>query len=919
MDFKNKSDAHGIIKDFSTFCATQYPKHKIKAFRLDGGTEYSLVKLDQLCKEVGQRLEVTTAYAPWQDGRSERAIRIVVERLRKAVIAMNIPLHLWNEVFQGVLHIVNRTATSTLDGKTPIEAFMDQVEGNEQQSNRPDVSHLRVLGSKAYVLIPPGDPKRVKSRKLDARAEIGVLIGYEGAHIYRVFVKGKVVRSSNVRFDESALESYKAKAINLNPGTTFEVSSDEEEEDAEMMDTDITGPNSGVTVKKLRVDRQNDQEGARHQIELAPNDENDMSVLTDNDEEAFRDALEQVVDDGLSAAEAEEATDDDATITDSEQRGSVTPVPKPPKAARRRKEWPVVPPGKRVSTRSIAKKTGEKLQSQAMVAKRAFFLQYAMGAEDPKSLKEALAGPYVKKWTAAIFDEYMSLSKRKVFKLIKRASVKQKVLSGKLVFRVKRDANGQIIKWKARYVVRGFEQQYGRDFDETFAGTSKSTTWRIMIALAAKDDMEIHQMDAIAAFLQEDIDGDVFIEVPPQWAEILGVKQGVDETEGMVCKLLKALYGLKQSPRLWQKKLRRVLESLGFKPLDVDSYTYRNDKTGIVVITHVDDFLVFAPKGSKDLPKLKGDLAKLIDVDDMGPAEHFLGIRISRDRTNRKVFLSQEAYVDKVLDRHGMTDCKPVATPMEEGAREFLVPNKEQATAVEIQEYQKLLGEIGYLAYNTRIDLSFPCSALQRYLINPSEQHKKAAKRLLRYLKGTKDFAQSYGNEMEFDGFNLHGYSDSNWASADITTWRSHSGWVFILNGGVVSASSKRQTTIALSSTEAELYAMCKAAQEAAWIRQIMRGLAYESQDGSQIRLYGDNQGALALVENPELHQRTKHIAVKWFYIRQQAERQEIDVWYCPTTDMVADGLTKLGSCKIWTFCGTAEYGTIARQGRLKS
>lgn len=259
-----------------------------------------------------------------------------------------------------------------------------------------------------------------------------------------------------------------------------------------------------------------------------------------------------------------------------------------------------------------------------------------------------------------------------------------------------------------------------------------------------------------------------------------------------------------------------------------------------------------------------------------------------------------------------MSNCDIAKTPMDEGAKAFLVPYDGVASKEEVNFYQRLMGSINFL-YLTRADISFASGALMRYLTNPSQQHVQAAKRILKYLRGTKYYAIIFGIPVDnLDSMNLHGYSDASHASNDITTWRSHSGWAFFFCGGLVLVSSKRQTTVALSSTEAELYGLCKAAQEAAWIRYILAELHYNEDDAKKIKIYGDNQGALALAENPELHQRTKHIALKWYYLRQQANQGFLDLWYCSTLDMVADGLTKpLGPTKHLEFVAQIQMSEI--------
>jgi len=202
------------------------------------------------------------------------------------------------------------------------------------------------------------------------------------------------------------------------------------------------------------------------------------------------------------------------------------------------------------------------------------------------------------------------------------------------------------------------------------------------------------------------------------------------------------------------------------------------------------------------------------------------------------------------------------------------------------------MGSITYLAIQTRTDIAFACSLLSRFLSNPGTDHLNAADHLLRYIQGTADLCIQFGGPDQISG-NLHGYSDSDFAG-DIELRKSTSGFVYFMAGGIISAQSKRQSITALSTTEAEYYGLAKAVMEATWLRETLKQLKYQNPDAECIKIYGDNQAALQLAENPSLHQRTKHIAVKYHYIREERAKGLIRLHYCPTKDMKADGLTKL-------------------------
>ena len=227
---------------------------------------------------------------------------------------------------------------------------------------------------------------------------------------------------------------------------------------------------------------------------------------------------------------------------------------------------------------------------------------------------------------------------------------------------------------------------------------------------------------------------------------------------------------------------------------------------------------------------------------------------------------------------------------MEAGASEFMVSYESTATAKDIELYQSMIGSLMYLSTQTRPDIAYSMSVLSRFLTNPSPAHIEAAKRVMRYMKGTAGYGISYGSGTISP--NLHRYSNADYAGYKETR-RSTSGYVFFLAGGPFSWRSRRQNTITLSSTEAEYYALSHAAREAAWLRLLFEGLYCIDSKYVKIRIYGDNQSSLALSENPEYHQRTKHIEVQHHYIREQVGDGKVDLFFVPTLDMSADGLTK--------------------------
>jgi hypothetical protein len=416
-------------------------------------------------------------------------------------------------------------------------------------------------------------------------------------------------------------------------------------------------------------------------------------------------------------------------------------------------------------------------------------------------------------------DEVKSLRKNRTWRLKKRSELNGKrVLRGKWVFKIKRGPDGLIQKYKARWVVRGFEQEQGSDYTDTFASVVKPMSYKAIFAIAAARDYEIHQMDVKTAFLYGDVQEEIYVEQPTGYEEPLA--EG-DDPEVMVCKLIKALYGLKQSPRIWYYTLTTFLESLEFTPLDSDLSVYVKEDT--IIAIYVDDLLIVSPKTS-DVLAVKNALSEQFSMTDLGECSYYLGMTIRRDRANRLIYLGQKAYVEKVLKDHDLwSNVKTAAVPMNPGIK--LVPAASGYHAPDTLRirYQQAVGSLMYAMMGTRPDIAFAVSVVSRFASNPDQSHWLAVQQIFRYLRGTIDYELVYSGSLS----SLVGYTDSDWAG-DTDTRRSTSGYIFNLGSGAITWSSKRQPTISLSICEAEYIRQTQATKEAVWLRNLLRELGHE-------------------------------------------------------------------------------------------
>lgn len=508
--------------------------------------------------------------------------------------------------------------------------------------------------------------------------------------------------------------------------------------------------------------------------------------------------------------------------------------------------------------------------------------------EEPKNIKEALSSSAGSQWELAAKAEFESLMENETWELVKLPPGR-KPIGCKWVFKLKMNPDGTVDRYKARLVAKGYSQVEGVDYSETFAPVAKFPSIRAILALAASEDMEIHQMDVKTAFLNGTLDEEIYMDQPEGFR--------VPGKEGLVCKLKKSLYGLKQAPRAWNVAIHAYLRCLGMQQSNVDHCVYIkkwNNHTLWMVI-YVDD-LILASDSMQLLEEVKRALKSGFKMTDLGELKHFLGIQVAREREKRKIWLSQQHYITQILRKYGMQDCKSVKTPLDTSQKlqKTMQPkNEEEKQQMSAIPYRQAVGSLIYAMQGTRPDIAAAIGSVSQYMENPGMQHWTAVKRILRYLQGTRDLALWIGGEKPL------GYSDADWAGC-LDTRRSTTGALWLI-GGAVSWQSKKQATTALSSTEAEYMALTAAAKDGIWLRALLQSLGRPVE--SPLVILEDNQGAIALAKNPVSHARSKHIDVRYHFIREALERGEIKLEYCSTADMAADVLTKaLSAQKVMEF-----------------
>lgn len=442
---------------------------------------------------------------------------------------------------------------------------------------------------------------------------------------------------------------------------------------------------------------------------------------------------------------------------------------------------------------------------------------------------------------------------------------------------------------KARLIVLGHLQIPGKDFQEIFAPVIKMESVRMLLAIIAKYDLEFVQGDVKTAFLYGPLQEVVYMKQPPGFEE--------KGKEGWVCRLKKAVYGLHQAPRAFYLHITNVLSRAGFKSIHGDPSIFVKNANGHVsfIGLYVDDAII-ASSSPSELRATKQFLMANFKMTWTDTPKMLLGIELHRDREAGTLRLSQQHYAEEILETFGMTSCTPKKLPMLNTFPAF--PGDQKPLPDKRYPYLQFIGKLNYLARSTRPDLAFVASHLATFCSTYQREHWDACLDVMRYIKGTLDTSITFTKHSPDQPV---GYSDANYAG-DSGDRKSISGYAFMYAGGMISWKSKKQPIVAHSSSESELVALDSAAREALWLTTLFDELARPVQLPFQI--FEDNQGTINITKNPVNHPGTKHIAVRYFAVRDWIQEGRLRVDYLPTNDMLADAFTKpLNGAKLRDLC----------------
>ena len=880
-----KSDiASGIMKWCNS--AKTYQQKTLIEFHVDGGGEYKGKELKQYFENEGIHVTTTLPSTPQHNSIVERINRTIFESARSMLSHASLPRIFWGDAVLYAVHIRNRCALVTKDNKSPYELW---------SKKKPSVAHIRVFGCDAFMHVKDAD-----RTKLDFKSIQCIMIGYSevnrGYKLYSI-VKQKVLLSRDVEFNEQefkhcALLKEKLKTNDNRIGNPIQ-----DDNYFKILEADRINNNNiieGIDPEVVISDVESSQNDAvnQHVDKEAERKEEQFSEPSSDEKEVQLDEVNEDEEEDEAKEEAPAVSRRRRNELDMLNAGNHHPMFASTRNSRREKA--VVDRGAVITDNNQLDDYAEVLieSSNSDNASEYCFMNTIV---EPTSFSEAMNSENAEEWKRASDKEFKSLIDNKTWIKCKLPEGR-KAIGCKWVFKVKVNKSGEVERYKARLVAKGYSQKEGIDYKETFAPVLKYKSLRILLAIAAIKDLEVKQMDVETAFLNATMKEEVYMEQPEGFH---------DGHKNNVLKLEKTLYGTKQAPHEWNNTLNTVLLTLKYVRCLSDTCTYvKMSRKGlpIIIAVFVDDILILFHK--QDEAEWLSDKQKFMNefkTKDMDDAEWILGIRVIRDRDRKIIKLDHEVQIDKTLSTFGMSDCNPVSIPYDKN--KFSITQcpttQEEKYSMEKIPYKSIVGALQYISLSIRPDISYIVNQLSRYLVNPGEIHWIAAKRVLRYLKGTKEMSLLFKDNsnddadptMNCNNINVEVFCDADFGG-DIDDRKSTTGVIIKINNNTIIWFSKKQSTVSLSTAEAEYIAIATATQELLWINQYLIEIGYKEKNSIPI-IRTDNQAAKQIASNDTLHSRSKHIDIRYHFIRQLVQEQQVKIEYISTKEQQGDINTK--------------------------
>ena len=794
--------------------------------------------------------QLTVGYAPPQNGKAERWNRTLIDGIRTVLIDSSLPLSFWEDAMNYIVFTRNRSPTASKK-KVPFHLFYKR---------KPNVRYLRRFGIKAYAHIG-----KSHKQKLDPLNTPVIILGYQdGVKGYRVLdlKTGRVTQTDQVVFIENDRVSLTdVNEIPAPSGSPIVIISRENANTTEPERNNNNQPPENIDREDAPIqNRHNEiipQHHGPHQAMFPPNLVQELQHRVQNIQPGNEDRVNNIE---RQIIEHRNYRNDNDHLGENQENNNERRYPR------------------RINAGVNTRITDNEYDTRGMVNLRGHYVdlfgyRVEIVEDMPKTYREAINTDEATAWTAAMEYELETINQYNTATLVDLPNGK-KPLSTRWVFN-KRAKPDSSLQHKARLCVRGFEQKEGIDYKETFAPTMNMKSFRILCGLAAKYKMKIRQFDVRSAFLNGELEEEIYVTQPPGFED--------KQYPNKVWKLNRALYGLRQSPRVWWKTLQDRLSDIKLVSTVGDDalFSGKLNNKRIFVGVWVDDMPVLVPDDETG-DQVRDFLKEKFEIHDLGEAKKVLGMEVFRDRETGHVRLTQTEYIETLLKKFEMNDAKSAESPFPHNTK---LNSKDGSDLDCATRYRELVGSLIHTMNFTRPDISYAVSVLTRYMHSPRTTHWKAAKHVLRYLKGTKEIGIEFSGIGEF-----HGTVDSDWGMCPDTS-KSTSGFCFWFAGGPISWQSRRQKVVADSSTEAELRAAHYAVKECKWLRDVLSDLG-ELNAGPTIILE-DNQGLLKITENTQALDRCRHVSRQANILRESIRHKIVKLQYVASKENPADIFTK--------------------------
>ena len=928
---KDRTSAVDILRKW-ILDATKGTDLKVKCIRTDQAGEHLSKNYQNELKRQGIRMECSCSYNHHQNGVAEKAIRDICNMARCMLDYGHVARDMWGYAVRYAAHVQNRLVHAGM----PMSAY------EMRYGEAPDLSRLKIFGCTAYVSRDKKETDFVKDQKLDARGAEGCFVGMadDGAEIQGAAVKGYIVwtletgartlTSMQVNFDETryprlmgvtewefsmlakvekckatiSVMTFETEDTDRHPFLfeTDELEYRKQQQSTKLNPQHLVGMN--VTVKLKNKDRKGKVYSYNAAYKVwgivllqAEEDEDSILYLTaeqmaDENKIIFNDKIKGFKKKILPKAGTDDPTENKDVTQNNEKDEDISLL-----NLTLKQDIDLLRYDK--SLRNTHNITQKVINLNAMKSKAPI----TRHEPEPKGWRQAMSSKNADKWYKAGEDEVFGLRDMNTWE-VSRPIPGVKPIDSKWVFKVKYTPTGEIEKYKGRLVVRGDSQRAGIDFGEVFSPVAHNTICRMLLSMATACDFEIDLVDVCQAFLNAELQEEIYMRPAPGVTQILGIP------DDSWLKLKRNLYGLKQAPRNWSLTfIEWMTKEQSFKKASIDDclfykeFQHEGKDVFIMLLMYVDDNIIIS-NDRTCLDKFKQDMHNKFKIVDKKDISTYLGVQVERSRKpgDKWLKIHQEGYLNEVLAAMNIKKDNPLTYSTPLPANVQLVKNEGEPYDLDL--YRSVIGSLIYLATWTRIDIAYAVSALAAHMANPSRDHHVALKHLLHYLHGTRNRGITYHGNDEHGINKLYGFVDADYAG-DSNTRKSRTGYVMMMNSGAISWKSKLQTVVANSTTDAEVYAATLAIKEIIYLRDALRRIglpqATETAPDKGTTLYEDNEATAAIARTAAHREATKHMAIARAFLRYHHENGTVYITDCFTHMQVADFLTKSLGAQIHT------------------